>query len=243
MKLRELTEIQQRDPSGRFIPGVSKYGMEGKPEWFDKAVQLKKNNPQISLKQIAKQLGIGWGIVSYWLTGDLRRKNPGTYIKRPDDSFPFKPEDFPTQTGYRPYGIGGKPPWYDQAVKMAKAGVSFRDIGKELNLGHGPITNWLVKGKKWKSGELVNPDAPLEPGRIGRQINPQVIADVENLLKDPKLSDDDIVDLLINTYGGKTAGQVRGMLPTMRQKLNPGTKVIDKTGTGVEKDPDITGLI
>ena len=113
MKLRELTEIQ-RDPSGRFIPGVSKYGMEGKPEWFDKAVQLKKNNPQISLKQIAKQLGIGWGIVSYWLTGDLRRKNPGTYIKRPDDSFPFKPEDFPIRIGNRPYGIGGKPEWYDQ---------------------------------------------------------------------------------------------------------------------------------
>ena len=242
MKLRELTEIQ-RDPLGKFIPGVSKYGMEGKPEWFDKAVQLKKNNPQISLKQIAKQLGTDFNSVSYWLTGNLRRKNQGTSMKRPDDSFPFKPEDFPTGTGYRPYGIGGKPDWYHQAVKMVKAGVSFRDIAKELNLGKNDVTNWLIKGKKWKSGNLINPDAPFEPGRIGRQINPQVIADVENLLKDPKLSDDDIVELLINTYGGKTAGQVRGMLPTMRQKLNPGTKVIDKTRTGVEKDPDITGLV
>ena len=242
MKLRELTEIQ-RDPLGKFIPGVSIYGMEGKPEWFDKAVQLKKNNPQISLKQIAKQLGTDFNSVSYWLTGNLRRKNQGTSMKRPDDSFPFKPEDFPTGTGYRPYGIGGKPEWYDQAIKMFKAGESFREIGKKLNLRHGTITKWLIKGKKWKSGNLINPDAPFEPGRIGRQINPQVIADVENLLKDPKLSDDDIVDLLINTYGGKTAGQVRGMLPTMRQKLNPGTQVIDKTRTGVEKDPDITGLV
>ena len=142
------------------------------------------------------------------------------------------------------YRDGGKPPWYDQAIKMFKAGESFRGIAKKLKVTqHNKITNWLIKGKKWKSGELVNPDAPFEPGRIGRQINPQVIADVENLLKDPKLSNYDIVDLLINTYGGNTASQVRGMLPVLRQKQNPGTQTIDKTRTGAMKDPDITGFI
>ena len=33
------------------------------------------------------------------------------------------------------------------------------------------------------------------------------------------------------------------MLPQLRQKLNPGTSVIDKTRTGNMKDPDITGFV
>ena len=239
MLIRELTEIQ-RDPSGKFMPGVSKYGLDGKPEWFDKAVQLKKNNPQISLTQIAKQLGTDFNTVGYWLTGNLRRKNPGTNMKRPDDSFPFKPEDFPTGgTGvYR----GDKPPWYVQAIKMAKAGESYREIGRKLDVGHKAITNWLIKGKKWKGGGIINPDAPFEPGRIGNQLNPRVMNDVHKLLKFP-VDNDNIVQYIKGKYGGKTASVVKNMLPGLRQKQNPGTQVIDKTRTGDSRDPDITGLV
>ena len=57
MLIREITEAPMS------------YGQDSKPEWFDKAVQLKKNNPDMSLRQIADQVGTNHYVVSRWLTG------------------------------------------------------------------------------------------------------------------------------------------------------------------------------
>ena len=243
MLIRELTE-RQRDPSGKFLPGDSKYGQEGKPEWFDRAVELKKANPDITYADISRAVGggkAGAGVanLAYWLTGQDRGKNQR--IKR--SGFPFKPEDFPN-VGNRKYSGGAKPKWYDQALQMAKAGETFRAIGIKLGVNARNVGKWLVKGQRYKSGTLVNPDAELEPRNIvGPKIDPQLKADVENLIKDPKLEDADIVELIADAYGTAEAKKVKDMLPALRQKLNPGTQVIDKTRTGNLRDPDITGLV
>ena len=48
----------------------SQYGLEGKPEWFDRAVQMKLDNPRITATEIARQIGISnSNPVVYWLTG------------------------------------------------------------------------------------------------------------------------------------------------------------------------------
>jgi hypothetical protein len=48
---------------------------------------------------------------------------------------------------------------------------------------------------------------------------------------------------MIDQKGNKTANQIKAIIPKLRQQLNPGTQVIDKTRTGAMKDPDITGFI
>ena len=311
MLIRELTEIQ-RDPSGKFSPGSSKYGQEGKPEWFDRAVALKKANPDISFAGISREVGAGVSTIAYWLTGQdrgteprikrsgfpfkpsdfkrgykqegkpewydravqLKLDNPtmsaaelgrqigvsrhpiyywltgrnlktSNYRERPHtkDWPPFKPEDFPVggSPNSSPYGAGGKPPWYDQALQMAKAGKTFKAIAKEFGVFPHTISRWLVKGRKQK-GKLINPDAELEPRLIMTpKIDPQLKADVGNLIKDPKLEDADIVELIADAYGTAEAKKVKDMLPLLRKKLNPGTQVIDKTRS--MRDPDITGLV
>ena len=217
--------------------GVSyKYGPEGKPEWFDRAVQMKLDNPHITATEIAKQVGTNLASVLYWLTG-----YDGSYppmMKRPKDSFPFELGDFPKGTGGKRYYDGAKPEWYDQALQMAKAGGSFEAIGKKFGVSGKSIGNWLVKGRKDKYGKLVNPDAELEPRKIyGQKLDVKLLTD---FIKDG-YTDADIIELVADEKGKKVANQVKNMLPTLRQKLNPGTQVIDKTATGIG-DPSISAV-
>ena len=220
------------------------YGQEGKPEWFDRAVKMKLDNPSLSTREIARQIGISPTNVIYWLTGqsNYSKTQVGQMMKRPPDSFPFKREDFPT-VGDKKYFDGAKPEWYDQALQMAKAGKSFQDIGKKFGVSGNFVGAWLVKGRK-NHGKIVNPDAELEPRLIrGQKLDPQLKADVENLIKDPQLEDADIVELIADAYGTAEAKKIKDMLPALRQKQKPGTQVIDKSRTGIMRDPDITGLI
>ena len=69
---------------------------------------------------------------------------------------------------------------------------------------------------------------------------------INSLLKElivDKYTDEQIIELIADEKGDKIANQVRAMLPQLRQKLQPGTSVIDKTRTGNQKDPNITGLV
>ena len=66
MKLRELTEA----PS----PNKLTYGMEGKPEWYDRAVQMKLDNPNITATEIGRQVGSTVATVLYWLTGTKKSR-------------------------------------------------------------------------------------------------------------------------------------------------------------------------
>ena len=219
-------------------PQGSDYGYEGKPEWYDRAVQMKRENPRITATEIARQVGTTPHRVIYWLTG----KGSPYYLKRPKDSFPFKPGDFPQGTTKK-YVDGAKPEWYDQALQMAKAGGKFNAIAKKFGVDPKLIGDWLVKGRRWgKTSKLINPDAELVPRRIGGpKLDPQLKADVENLIKDPKLNDADIIELIADAYGTTEANLVKDILPTLRQKQNPRPQVIDKTRS--KRDPDITGLV
>ena len=215
------------------------YGKEGRPEWYDRAVQMKLDNPSITAAEIARQVGTSRPTIYYWLTGRL--ESGGTRaINRPMDSFPFKPEDFP-QVGNKKYFDGAKPEWYDQALKMGKAGESFMSIGRKLGVSASNVSNWLVKGRRYTTNnKLVNPDAELEPRKIrGQKLNVNLLKDFIN----DGYTDEDIIELVLDDKGPKIANQVRGMLPELRKKLNPGTQVIDKTRTGDSRDPDITGLV
>ena len=210
------------------------YGMEGKPEWYDRAVQMKLNNPRITAVEIAKQVGTTGQSVTYWLAGTDNQSRP--MKARPIDSFPFKPEDFPMGTGAKKYFDGAKPEWYDQALQMAKAGESFTAIGKKFGVSHYAIGQWLVKGRK-KQGRLVNPDAELEPRQIrGQKLDVNLI---NSFIRDWNLTDKEIIELVADEKGPKIASQVKNMLPVLRKKLNPGTQVIDKTATGMV-DPTIS---
>ena len=216
----------------------SRYGQEGKPKWFDRAVQMKLANPRITASEIAKQVGTSVYTVLYWLTGKGHPSHAMTMLKRPPDSFPFKPEDF--SAGQPPkYLDGAKPEWYDQALQMAKAGKKFVNIAKKIGVTHTTIANWLVKGRKIK-GKLVNPDAEIEPRKItGQKLDINLL----NSFIQDGYTDEEIIELIKDDKGPKIASQVKTMLPTLRQKLNPGTQVIDKTRTGNLRDPDITGLV
>ena len=101
------------------------------------------------------------------------------------------------------------------------------------------IRNWLVKGIILRSGNLVNPDAPFEPRPRTKPINTDLI---KELIVD-KYTDEEIIELIADEKGDKIASQVRAILPKLRQKLQPGTQVIDKTRTGSMRDPDITGFV
>ena len=231
MKLRELTEAPQ------------KYGLEGKPEWYDRAVKLKTDNPDISASEIGRQVGVNHHAVIYWLTGqDINKHNSRTqqHIDRPPESFPFKPGVFPKIISKK-YIDGDKPEWYDQALKMGKAGESFMSIGRKLGVSASNVSNWLVKGRRYTTNnKLVNPDAELEPRKIrGQKLNVNLLKDFIN----DGYTDEDIIELVLDDKGPKIASQVRDMLPELRKKLNPGTQVIDKTRTGDSRDPDITGLV
>ena len=214
----------------------SQYGAEGKPEWYDRAVQLKLDNPRITAAEIAKQVGItNSKAVSYWLTGKDQFR---PMMARPKGSFPFEPGDFPLGAGSKKFYDGEKPEWYDQALQMAKAGESFTSIAKKFGTSIVTVGNWLVKGRK-SNGKIVNPDAELEPRVIrGQKVDINLI---NSFIRDWNLTDKEIIELVADEKGPKIAGQVRDMLPALRKKLNPGTQVIDKTRS--MRDPDITGLV
>lgn len=223
--------------------GSPGYGQEGKPEWYDRAVKMKLDNPSITAKEIARQVGVSPSAVIYWLTGKDYSAMRRRMMKRPKDSFPFEPGDFiwggkVGNQNRKKYFDGAKPEWYDQALQMAKAGKKFTVIAKKIGVSPYTIGSWLVKGRKDRYGKLVNPDAEIEPRRItGQKID-------INLLKDfigDGYSDEDIVELVADDKGAKIASQVKNMLPALRKKLNPGTQVIDKTRS--MRDPDITGLV
>ena len=211
------------------------YGAEGKPEWFDRAVALKKANPRITAVKIARQLGIPQSQVLYWLTGvggSVRMR------KRPKDSFPFEPGAFPQGAGNLKYTDGAKPDWYDQALQMAKAGGTFIAISKKLGVSPDNIGKWLIKGRKSRYGKIINPDAVLEPRKIrGKKLDVNLLMDFIST----GYPDEDIIELIVDEKGPKIASQVKNMLPILRKKLNPGTQVIDKTATGIT-NPDISSV-
>ncbi len=217
-----------------------KYRDGGKPDWYEKAVQLKTNNPRMSALEISKQLGIGGNAPMFWLTG---KPDGGGRIY--NDNPPFTQKDFPN-TGAQKYFDGEKPEWYEEAIAMRKQGMTWPAIANkfstpEKKIGRTAITSWLVKGTKYKSGKLINPDAPFTPKRYNtKKINTDLI---KELILDPDLSDADIIELIADEKGNKIASQVRAMLPKLRRELQPGTQVIDKTRTGSMKDPDITGFV
>ena len=212
-----------------------KYQDGGKPDWYDKAVQLKTDNPRMNAVEIGKQVGVDQMSVLYWLTG--KPINNGHIF---NDNPPFTQKDFPIGPP-KTYYDGAKPEWYDQALQMAKAGESFTAIGKKFGVTHSTIGQWLVKGRKqFTTGKLINPDAELEPRKIrGQKLDVNLI---NSFIKDG-YTDADIIELVADEKGVKVASQVKNMLPVLRKKLNPGTQVIDKTRTGSMRDPNITGFV
>ena len=212
----------------------------GTPDWFDKAVQLKTDNTRMSATEIGRQSNppIHAPTVLAWLAG--APDSGGNIV---NDNPPFKPKDFPNIAGKK-YFDGAKPWWYEEAVKLRKRGMTWQAISNKIStpeerVASKTINNWLVKGIKYQSGKLMNPDAPFDPRLRAKKID---TAEIEELI-DARFDDADIIKYIQDKKGDKIANQVRAMLPQLRQKLNPGTSVIDKTRTGNMKDTDITGLV
>ena len=212
------------------------YGLEGKPPWYDRAVALKKANPRITATEIGKQVDATYPTIVYWLTG-YSSNNPFWERPHTKDWPPFKHSDF-TKGKPTKYTDGRKPNWYDQALQMAKAGETFASIGKKFGVSDKNIGSWLVKGRKTHRGKIINPDAELEPRNIiGKKLDVNMLMDFIST----GYTDKDIIELIVDEKGPKIASQVKNMLPVLRQKLNPGTQVIDKTATGIN-DPDISSV-
>ncbi len=212
----------------------TKYRDGGKPDWYEKAVQLKTDNPRMGAAEIGRQLGIGTATPLVWLTG-----KPDSKGRIYNDNPPFTIKDFPEKVGNKQYFDGEKPEWYEEAVAMRKQGMTWPAIADKLStpekrVSHQSIHNWLIKGRKIDyKGRLRNPDAPFEPRPQSKPINTDLI---KELIVD-KYTDEQIIELIADEKGDKIANQVRAMLPKLRQKLQPGTSVIDKTSTD---DIDIT---
>ena len=212
-----------------------KYRDGGKPPWYEKAVQLKRDNPHMTAVEIGRQLNppIQGVTILAWLTGTDSKG----YIL--NDNPPFTSKDFPLGTGKKKYFDGAKPWWYEQAVALRKQGMKYTDIADKLStpekkVPNNSIRDWLTKGRKYHTGKLINPDAQFEPRWLKtKPINTDLL---KELILD-RYTDDQIIELIADEKGDKIASQVRAMLPQLRQKLNPGTSVIDKTSTD---DTDIT---
>ena len=216
-----------------------KYRDGGKPDWYEKAVQLKTDNPRMTAKEIGRQVGVNANTTLVWLTG---QPDSGGAIY--NDNPPFTQKDFPLGAGTMKYFDGKKPEWYEEAIKLRKQGMTYTAIANKLStpekkIGIETTASWLVKGKKSSSGKIINPDAPFEPRPKAKPINTDLI---KELIVD-KYTDEEIIELMIDQKGNKTANQIKAIIPKLRQELQPGTQVIDKTRTGAMKDPDITGFL
>jgi len=224
------------------VKGVrtKQYRDGGKPPWYEKAVQLKTDNPRMTAKEIGRQVRSNYHSVLHWLTG-----KPDSSGRIYNNNPPFKLEDFPYGQGQKKYFDGEKPWWYEEAIAMRKQGMSWPVIAKKISTPEKRIipqsvTSWLVKGRKSMHGKLINPDAPFTPRPYNT--NPINTDLIKELILD-RYTDEQIIELIADEKGDKIANQVRAMLPQLKQKLNPGTSVIDKTRTGNSKDPDISGFL
>ena len=209
-----------------------KYRDGGKPDWYEKAIQLKTDNPRMTASEIGRQVGVSHTSILIWLTG-----KPDSRGRISNDNPPFTEKDFPQEMPNKKYFDGAKPWWYEEAIAMRKQGMTYTAIANKLStpeeiISKFTIRNWLVKGRKYSSGKLINPDAPFEPTfKRKKPINTDLI---KELIVD-KYTDEQIIELIADEKGDKIAGEVRAMLPQLRQKLNPGTSVIDKK-TGERQD-------
>ena len=210
-----------------------KYRDGGKPNWYEKAVQLKTDNPHMTAREIGRQVKIDVTTILDWLTG-----KPDSNGHIYNDNPPFTQKDFPNY-GSKKYFDGEKPWWYEEAVALRKQGMTYPAIANKLSTPEERVTSrtvhkWLVKGTKSGNGKLINPDAPFTPRPYNT--NPINTDLIKELILD-RYTDEQIIELVADEKGDKIAGQVRAMLPQLRHKLNPGTSVIDKTSTD---DTDIT---
>jgi len=206
----------------------------GKPDWYEKAVKLKTDNPRMSAIEIGSLVGSNPTSVLIWLIG-----KPDSRGNIYNDNPPFTEKDFP-DVGNRKYFDGEKPWWYEEAIVLRKQGMTWQAISNKLSTPEEKITLpsihiWLVKGRKHRSGNLVNPDAPFTPRpRILKKIDTALL---KELILD-RYTDEQIIELIADEKGDKIAGEVRAMLPQLRQKLQPGTEVRNKV-TG----DDISGFV
>ena len=213
-----------------------KYRDGDKPDWYEKAVKLKTDNPRMSAREIGRQLNppIHGVTIMAWLAG---MDAHGNIV---NDNPLFTSKDFP-MIGPKKYFDGEKPWWYEEAVAMRKQGMTYPAIATELSTPEDKVSeailrNWLIKGKTQQTGgNLVNPDAPFTPRpRILKKIDTALL---KELILD-RYTDEQIIELIADEKGDKIASQVRAMLPQLRQKLQPGTEVRNKV-TG----DDITGFV
>ena len=94
-----------------------KYRDGGTPVWYEKAVQLKTDNPRMSASEISRQLGIGHMTALIWLAG-----KPDGEGRIYNDNPPFTMKDFAFK-GPKKYFDGEKPWWYEEAIAMRKQGI------------------------------------------------------------------------------------------------------------------------
>ena len=209
------------------------------PDWYYPAVDMKEKNPEMSVTEIGRKLGIHVKTVLRWLAGI-----PDSAGRIYNDNPQFnKSEDFPIGLGMKKYFDGAKPWWYEEAIKLRKQGMTYPAIANKLSTPEERVTsmtlqNWLVKGKTLSSGKLINPDAPFTPKVYNTtKIDPALLKLLKELIVD-KYTDEQIIELVADEKGDKIANQVRAMLPKLRQALQPGTEVRNKV-TG----DDITGFV
>lgn len=224
---------------GRTGVRYRKYRDGGKPDWYEKAVQLKRDNPHMSAKEIGRQVGTSLQSIISWLTGI-----PDEVGRISNDNPPFTQKDFPNGIGNQKYFDGAKPWWYEEAIALRKQGMTYPAIANKLSTPEkrGPdktsLGNWLIKGRRYpKSGRLVNPDAPFEPKWItAKNKFPQVEKLVKELI-DADYKDEDIIEW-IKQDTPELALAVKEKLPQLRAEMNPQAQVRDKV-TG----QDITGFV
>ena len=213
-----------------------KYRDGGKPEWYEKAVQLKTDNPRMSASEIGRQVGVSFSSVLLWLTGQPDGKG-----RIYNDNPPFTQKNFPNLSKTK-YFDGEKPEWYEEAIAMRKQGMTWSAIANKVSTPEkkvmwGSVHAWLVKGRRHDTGKLVNPDAPFEPRAYG---NKNKFSQVEKLVKeliDADYTDKDIIEW-IKQDTPKLALAVKEKLPQLRAEMKPQAQVRDKV-TG----QDITGFV
>jgi len=202
-----------------------KYRDGGKPEWFDRAVQMKLDKPHLNASEIGRQLGLDRATIVRWLTGAMHR---GRIY---NDNPPFTQKDFPQGVGTQKYFDGEKPWWYEKAIALRKQGLTYTAIANKLStpekkVAKSTIRNWLVKGKKTRHGTIINPDAPFEPVVRNKNKFPQVEKLVKELI-DADYTDKDIIEW-IKQDTPELALAVKEKLPQLRAEMKPQAQVRDK---------------